>query len=268
MKPQYLRNEIVAFDYDNQPKETLDHCQHCVCPPMIHNFARRDRYGFKVGVSECGGCGLNWLSPRMTKEAYARFYETAYRPLVSAFHGREINAQTIQPEQVGYAERLAKFLEPWCDQMRNGKVLDIGGSTGIVARFLADCFFLFPHVLDPSLDELNAAEMTGGGPLELIPGMIEDFDANGRTWDLVTMCQTADHLLDLMGSLKKIKSLLSEGGLFWSDIVDFDVTREVKIDHPFNLTEKTYRQFLLKAGFTLLQINYAPDGKHIGFLCR
>jgi SAM-dependent methyltransferase len=210
-------------------------------------------------------CGLNFLNPRMTREAYARFYETAYRPLVSAFHGREINAQTIIPEQAEYARRLFRLLKGWLPMGVPLTHLDIGGSTGIVASLLRTVYQVTSTVLDPSPAELAAAASVDH---EVIRGLIEDFEPGERRWDVVTLCQTADHLLDLMGSLKKIRGLLTKDGLFWSDIVDFDKTREEKIDHPFNLTERTYREFLKRAGFELLQINYAPDGVHIGFLAR
>jgi hypothetical protein len=223
-----------------------------------------DRYGFLQGSEECVDCGLNFLNPRMTREAYARFYETAYRPLVSAFHGREINAQTIQPEQEQYGHRLGRLLTPYKADYR-WRLLDIGGSTGVVAKVLAAALEMTATVIDPAPDESILALNRGLGA---IPCFLEEYEVKDRTWDLITMCQTADHLLDLMGSLKKIKGLLADDGLFWSDIVDFDKTREVKIDHPFNLTESTYRRFLDKAGFELKQINYSPDRVHIGFLCR
>jgi 2-polyprenyl-3-methyl-5-hydroxy-6-metoxy-1,4-benzoquinol methylase len=271
-----LTDYAAIWDYDAQPKDApATTCPLCGSALLAHSDNPPiERYGFNQPDDECFGCKLNFLNPRMTREAYARFYETAYRPLVSAFHGREINAQTIQPEQEAYGRRLARLLTPYKADYR-WRLLDIGGSTGVVAKVLAETLEMKATVMDPSERELAVAN---GNGLETIHGTIEDVgtaakhgywrDLSERRWDLVTMCQTADHLLDLMGSLKKIKGLLAEDGLFWSDIVDFNVTREVKIDHPFNLTESTYRRFLEKAGFKLLQVNYAPDGKHIGFLCR
>jgi len=254
------------WDYEAQPKEWLGGCPLCgAWDEHFETFATRDRYGFKALSVTCTQCGLNFLPERMTREAYARFYETAYRPLVSAFHGREINAQTIQPEQEEYAKGLAQILQlSLPDSART--LLDVGGSTGVVAGILgARLAIRGLTIIDPSPAE---AAIARGRGIEAILGTIEDAPLVGRHFDLITLCQTADHLLDLMGSLKKIRGLLSKDGLFWSDIVDFDVTREVKIDHPFNLTEKTYREFLRRAGFKLLQVNYAPDGVHIGFLCR
>lgn len=253
----------AIWDYETQPKEWVTHCNLCERPanPRLDQPRGVDRYGFSYGWVFCPSCDLHFIAHRMTREAYARFYESgAYRRLVSAFHGRDVMA-TIEQEQEEYAARLTAILRPWAWPKAN-TLLDIGGSTGVVAGYLRDSLGMIAAVLDPAQE--NAGRFDG---VIRLRGTIEDHPLRG-TWDLITLCQTADHLLDLMGSLRKIKSLLSPEGLFWSDIVDFDVTREVKIDHPFNLTERTYRMFLEKAGFKLLQINYAPDGRHIGFLCR
>lgn len=251
---------IAGFNYDAQSKEWLGGCPLCgAWDEHYETFANRDRYGFRVLSVTCTQCGLNFLPQRMTREAYARFYETAYRPLVSAFHGREINAQTIQPEQRVYAQALGDFLEPYVWQGLQA-LLDIGGSTGVVAISLAHRFGLKPTVIDPAPEELALA----GG--ETIPGFVEDYDPQGRRFDLVTMCQTADHVLDLMGTLKKVRSLLSQYGLFFVDIVDFEQTREVKIDHPYNLTRRTMREFLRRAGFDVV-CEKDMASKHIGFVC-
>ena len=59
-----------------------------------------------------------FLNPRMTAAAYGRFYDGVYRPLVSAFHGRLIDARTIQAEQRDYAADRAEFVRPFVDALR------------------------------------------------------------------------------------------------------------------------------------------------------
>ena len=78
-----------------------------------------------------------FLNPRMTAAAYGRFYDGIYRPLVSAFHGRLIDAQTIQAEQRDYAVDRADD-DPAVLRGRRAceTMLDIGGSTGVVAGAL------------------------------------------------------------------------------------------------------------------------------------
>ena len=78
-----------------------------------HVLRRRSRTATATAIPAqahaCSRCGLVFLNPRMTAAAYGRFYDGVYRPLVSAFHGRLIDARTIQDEQREYAAERAEF---------------------------------------------------------------------------------------------------------------------------------------------------------------
>lgn len=250
----------VAWDYLAQPLEYVP-CNLCGSVDT-ETLATTDRYGFPARTVRCERCALVYLNPRMTKDAYARFYRDGiYRQLVSKFHGREINAKTIQPEQLVYAEQVAKFLKPHVRTM-DRTLLDIGGSTGVVARALAQRFGLSATVLDPAPDEI--AEAKG---LTVVEASIEDYEPRER-YDLVTLCQTSDHVLDLAATLGKIRRLMDAGGLFFVDIVDYDQTKVSKVDHPYNLTRATMLSYLSRAGFRLVDEARAEDGIHWRFLCR
>lgn len=250
-------NASAIFDYASQPKERVWECNLCGGSEFA-TLSTQDRYGFPVRTDGCLDCGLVFLNPRMTKHAYARFYERHYRPLVSAYHGREINAKTLQPEQREYARGLANALWPHIGAAET--LLDIGGSTGVVARYLADEFGVEPTVLDPSPEELREA-----ADLSVELGTIEDFEPE-QTWDLVTMCQTADHLLDVSGALRKIRGLLAPDGLFFVDILDYEKTQQSKVDHPYNLTQRTMAAYLDRAGFKPIAVSF--QNSHVGFVCR
>jgi 2-polyprenyl-3-methyl-5-hydroxy-6-metoxy-1,4-benzoquinol methylase len=254
----------AILDYEAQPKEFV-RCN--LCAPDALQLAQwedygPDRYGYRVGVVTCKHCGLVYISPRLTKEAYARFYaDGTYRKLVSAFHGREINAQTIQPEQLVYAMELADFIGPYIGKAET--LLDIGGSTGVVAGYLAERFALVGTVLDPATQELERAH----GLLK-IQSTVEDWEPNGRTWDVITLCQTVDHLLDIAGTLRKVKSALAPGGHFFVDFVDYERTRTIKIDHPFNLTKRTMREYLDRAGLGRAAELIDTTNIHVKHVCR
>lgn len=250
----------MIFDYNAQPKERVDRCNLCGRPAVSTPY--RDRYGFDIGKTDCP-CGLVFLNPRMTKEAYEKFYANGYRPLVSKFHGREINAQTIQPGQRVYAERLAVFLEPHIKGSRT--LLDIGGSTGVVSQVLRERFGLAPTILDPSPEEVAQSDPD----ITRIVGLVEDFAAylrGEKRWDVVILCQTVDHLLDIYATLRLIRDLVPESGRFFVDFLDFEQTKELKIDHPFNLTRDTMEQYLENCGF--LPIDEYESNRHVGYLCR
>ena len=245
----------------------------CAVTPSMWVLAHRDRYGFAAEAHACQRCGLVFLNPRMTAAAYGRFYDGVYRPLVSAYHGRIIDAKTIQAEQRTYALERVAFLRQFVGDAAPATLLDIGGSTGVVAHQIAEAFNLSGTVIDPAPLEVEEARRLG---LETITGLVEAHDFGDRRFDMVILCQTVDHLLDVAGTLSRVRQLLHEGGLFFVDIVDFraaylrnhSLEEAVKIDHPYYLTETTMAAFLRRAGFEVLRVDYTADHLHVGYACR
>lgn len=264
--------DTVGFHPHAEETRTIESCNVCAGRRFVV-LSHRDRYGFEMQAHGCRDCGLVFLNPVMTAAAYGRFYEGTYRPLVSAYHGRQIDAASIQPEQRVYADALGRLLAPFVDPDAHRLVLDVGGSTGIVAHALATRFGLRGTVLDPSSLELREAQRLG---LDVVPGFVEDFDPGDRRYDVVVMCQTIDHLLDLTGTLRAIRAVMRPGGLFFADIVDlraaylrnWSFEAAVKVDHPYYLTEHTMEHLLARTGFEVLRSSYADDHLHVGYVCR
>jgi SAM-dependent methyltransferase len=268
------RDRIAAFGYDYaaQPREALATCNLCAST-TFEIITHRDRYGYPAEAHACMRCGLVFLNPRLTADAYSRFYDGVYRPLVSAFHGRLIDAKTIQAEQREYAVERAALLRPFLASGSLTTMLDIGGSTGVVAHHFAEQFGLRGTLIDPAPLEVDEARRLG---LETVTGLIEAHDFGGRTFDVVIICQTVDHLLDVAGTLHRVRQLLTPGGLLFIDIVDFraaylrgwSVEDATKIDHPYYLTESTITCYLRRSGFAIQRVDCAADHLHVSYICR
>ena len=266
------RIAALAFDYSAQPKGRVERCNLCGGSAFV-GLTHRDRYGYPARASGCSCCGLVFLDPVMTRESYAKFYARTYRPLVSAFHGRLIDARTIQQEQREYAVERGDLLAPYVGGRGYRTLLDIGGSTGVVADALARRFDLRATVIDPAPLETVQAQALG---IETIEGLVEDVDLGARTFNVVVLCQTVDHLLDVAGTLHRIRELLIPGGLLFVDIVDFraaylrhwSVESAVKIDHPCYLTEATMAAYLQRAGFEIARADYAADHLHVSYVAH
>lgn len=261
------RIAAVGYDPAPGPREDVLECNLCGSNRLVE-VARRDRYGYRSTLAVCVRCGLGFLSPRPTRDAYAAFYRDVYRPLVSAYHGRRIDAETVQAEQRGYAAELAAFLERTLPRAP-ASVLDVGGSTGVVAAaFVRDD--LRPTVLDPAPDELAVAKAAG---METVEGFAEDFDPGERRWELVLLCRTIDHLLDVTATLKAIRGLLSDAGHAFVDVLDISwvlarqgaVEAAYKVDHPFYLTRATAQAYFAKVGLDVVGERMGDDG-HWGFV--
>jgi 2-polyprenyl-3-methyl-5-hydroxy-6-metoxy-1,4-benzoquinol methylase len=269
------RKERIAalhYEYAAQPKQAVTSCNLCGGAEFVV-LTHRDRYGYPAQAHACRRCGLVFLNPRMTAEAYGRFYNGVYRPLVSAFHGRLIDARTIQDEQREYAIERADFIRPFISNSGAGSLLDIGGSTGVVAHHFVREFGLTGTLIDPAPLEVEEARRLG---LETVTGLVEEHDFAHRRFDVVIICQTVDHLLDVAGTVGRVRQLLSSRGLLFIDIVDFraaylrnwSVEDAIKIDHPYYLTEPTMVAYLRRNGFEILRSDYAADHLHVSYICR
>jgi 2-polyprenyl-3-methyl-5-hydroxy-6-metoxy-1,4-benzoquinol methylase len=261
----------LGYDYTAQPHTRVTACNLCGGDAFTV-LAHRDRYGYAATACGCRRCGLVFLDPVMTADAYKRFYIDVYRPLVSAYHGRLIDAKTIQGEQREYAVERGDLVAPYFENHAGGRLLDIGGSTGVVAHALCERFGLTGTVIDPAPLEIDEARRLG---LTTFSGLVEDWTSS-ESFDAVIMCQTVDHLLDIAGALAAVRGAIAADGVFFIDIVDFraaylrnwSVEEAVKIDHPYYLTQATMEAYLRNAGFAIVRADYAADHLHVGYVCR
>lgn len=242
----------MTWNYDAQPKEHVA-CNLCGNQDA-EVFATVDRYGLNVSSWRCRDCTLVYLSPRMTTEAYAQFYRDGiYRELVNKV--KRLTRDTDEGTRLRYAYWLNAYLQEFLED-RAGSLLDVGGSEGQVADAISKRFKFAGAILEPSQTEGAKAKALG---LEVIEGSLETWDPAGRQFELVTLCQTVDHLLDIKAGFAKIRSMLKPGGLFFVDISDWRCVlfrvaqrrRVVKIDHPFYLTPITTERYLTSTGFKI-----------------
>jgi 2-polyprenyl-3-methyl-5-hydroxy-6-metoxy-1,4-benzoquinol methylase len=264
--------------YEQAPKEVVTECNLCGSSRLTP-YTTTDRYGFDAPTVKCKDCGLVFLSKRMTAAAYREFYEGGhYRRLLEEKYGREYPLSMIESDQMRYARSLAAWLKPHMGRVAGGKLLDLGGATGVVAEGLAKEFGLVATVVEPSLAEADRARFRG---LSVEQVRLEDYSPNGTRYDLVILCRTVDHLLDIKTELTRIRSWLATGGLFFLDFVGsnqrpvikagrliINEKPETKIDHPFYLTSKTMRRYLEQAGFRVEAVSPSADWRHIKMLCE
>ena len=215
-------------------------------------------------------CGLGFLSPRPTADAYAASTSDVYRPLVSAYHGRRIDAETVQDEQRVYAEALRGFVAAHHRPTDPASVLDVGGSTGIVAAaFAGDAVRL--TVLDPAPDELAVAEAAG---MEVIEGFAEDLRSGRASAGTScccarrsTTCSTYD------ATLRAIRGCWRPAGTRSSmcstspgcSPARASIEDSYKIDHPYYLTRTTALGFFARTGLEVVGERMSDDG-HWGFV--
>jgi SAM-dependent methyltransferase len=252
-----------------------EHVVSCsVCSSQRHSLVCvTDRYGLPLRMALCLDCGLFYLVDRFSAAGYSDFYSSgAYRTVSSQFNGVTHAIHDVQANQLAYARNLVRLLAGFVPPRREGKLLDVGGSTGIVARELAKEFGMRGTVLDPATEEVAAARAAG---LDAVVGSLEDWNT-GDKFDLIVLCRSIEHLFDLRRSLARIRSLLTPQGLFYCDIADFmEMCRLsgppetfTKVDHCYWLTQSTALQIFRALGFELVSMNIAFGAAQVGFLLR
>jgi 2-polyprenyl-3-methyl-5-hydroxy-6-metoxy-1,4-benzoquinol methylase len=236
-------------------------------------LANRDRYDFPVRTLMCLGCGLIYLANPLTPSEYMHFYgNNSYRRLTRDFGCHESNLQAIQENQAAYARRVIDSLNGRYDTHRNGSLLDIGGSAGVVAASVGARFGCSVTVLDPSREEIAAANSIG---VEGIVGSLETYRPQ-QEFDIVLLCRSIEHLSDLKSSLLKIRKLLKPNGLFYCDIVEFlescrrdgAVETTTKIDHCYWLCQETAPIIFASLGFQIISADVATRSDTIGYVLR
>ncbi|MEZ4774555.1 MAG: class I SAM-dependent methyltransferase [Bacteroidia bacterium] len=262
----------LAYNYEQQEKVRLSQCNLCG-EGTLFTITHKDRYGYPASVDVCTCCGLTFLNPRMTAEAYTDFYISVYRPLVSAYHGRLIDSKTVQEDQKDYTAKLTEILRPWLEKGSYQSLLDVGGSTGVVSVGLSQAYGLKATVIDPAPAEIEEAQALG---METITAFIEDWDPKGKKYDVIGIFQTIDHLLDVSGTFNKLRSVIAPDGLMVVDIVDFrhaylrnwSINEGTKIDHPYYFTEESTEALLARTGFQPVGKVVSEDLLHIFYICR
>lgn len=232
-----------------------------------------DRYGLPLRTALCVSCGLVYLMDRFSQDGYAEFYlDGAYRKLTSAFAGSVATIEDLQADQAAYARNLVRFLNARVPQRKGVRLLDIGGSSGEVAKELATRFGIEGTVLDPSREEIEAARRQG---LNGIVGSAETWETDER-FDVVMLCRTIEHLYDLRATMAKVRRYLTPGGLFYCDFLDYmELCRMTgapqtvsKVDHCYWLTLQTAPAIFRAMGFEIVSLHVVPKPQFIGCLLR
>jgi len=251
----------------------------CNCCGSTHVtvISEHDRYGAPIRAAQCQQCGLVFLLDRLSKADYAEFYESAYRPIVSAYLGRAVTATSVRTEQERYAIHLLQVL-------RGGplggnhapvrRLLDVGGSTGVIASAAARELNSVATVLDPSGDELRFAAASGH---QVIHALLEDWvPAEDPVFDLTFCCKTVDHFLDLRLGLLKLRQATRPEGLLVIDIIDFDVVWRrkgmvegaIKMDHCYYLSSENAPAILRSVGLEPILSEVASHPERVTYVCR
>lgn len=220
------------------------------------NLAERDKYGVSVKTVICTRCGLLYLSPRPTPEAYEEFYQAEYRDLVSSGEGQELEVR--YQGQRAHGRTILEFCRGLLPEARR-RVLDIGCDAGGVLQEVSEALGLEPYGVEPNREAVAFAKRKMPGA-RVFEGYFEETPFEEGSFGLIILTQTLNHLLSPTEALRKVRRLLDPGGLAFVEVFNVMATASwtnmsdhAKVDHPYMFGVKTFRALLAKVGLEVLR---------------
>lgn len=214
----------------------------------------------------CKKCGLIYISPRMMRECYDKYYADFYREDRERTKGfRDKGGMLEKNFELGrkFGRGLAKKVFPFIE---SGSVIDVGSSTGGVLFGLRE---KIPELkitgVEPS-DEESSFAVLKGIPTERF--LFEDFILGpGRPTSLtgisaILCVRSLNHLLDPRKFFSWSHDVLRQGGHLVLHVKNFrfqarragSVEAGAQIDHPYMFTPEVLCRFVESVGFNVVSL--------------
>lgn len=221
-------------------------------------IARGERFGTAACTVICRRCGLMYLNPRWTAEAYARFYASDYRALMG--QSEEPLREVLLRQRVHGARILAfcgEYLRP------GARVLDIGCGVGGVLDALRRARGCAGVGVEPCAEHARYARRIG---LDVREGRFEDIAWANERFDLVILTQTLNHLLDPAGTLARIRRVLAPEGKLFLEVQNVPEYARMcptpfQVDHTYYFCPETLECMVRRAGFEPLNVEVETAGR-------
>ncbi|CAN5467589.1 hypothetical protein BH11PLA2_BH11PLA2_20900 [soil metagenome] len=153
----------------------------------------------------CRRCRLVYLNPRPAAEESNRIYPEDY------------HAFQFRPSEYGLIYRVRRRLEAkrvlgWCRGLPpNAKILDVGCGDGFHLGLLKEFGSQGWQLEGVDADPRAVAPARQSG-LTIHQGSVEDLGLPSKTYHLILMIMTVEHLPDPLDTLRTVEKLLAPGG--------------------------------------------------------
>jgi 2-polyprenyl-3-methyl-5-hydroxy-6-metoxy-1,4-benzoquinol methylase len=236
-----------------------------------------DRYAVALSeppyeVRRCRDCGLGWVSPRLSEAGLAAMY------------GDDSYWRSESPKTLGYgdyrgAERLyiktfKRRLEfVLGDRERGGRALDVGCAAGFCMAAMGELGFEAYGVEVSAEIARHAQEALGFGTVHV--GTLETAPHELASFDLITMWDVVEHVVDPLSLLRRARELLKPDGLLVLETQNIDSAFARLLgrrwhhfkhqEHIYHFTPATVRQLLDMTGFEVQKVTPRSGGKYVPF---
>ncbi len=205
----------------------------------------------------CCNCGLIYQNPQLTLEELSQHYPESYSPYQSDFHHKPIFQRL--DTQYGVNRRCKQLMHYQPD---SGKLLDVGCATGL---FLNEIRRYGWEVAGVELSDYAAEYARQTFQLPVLTGPLEQANFPSHAFDVVTLWDVFEHVIDPKATLTEVHRVLKpdgllalslpnplafEAALFGANWVGWDRPRHL---HLF--TPDVLQKYLKDAGFHLEAID-------------
>lgn len=221
-------------------------------------------------VRRCVRCGLGWVSPRRTEEGLLDVYTDRSYWLSES------------PKAQGYSDYRAQrplYLKTFNRRLEfvlggrphAGKALDVGCAAGFCMEAMAGLGFA-PYGVDISAD-IVATARERLGPESVHLGTLETAPYAPGTFELITMWDVVEHVVDPRALLLRARELLAPDGLLVLETQNIDSMFARLLgsrwhhykhgEHLYHFNPETIRSLLRSAGFEASLVTPRLGGKYV-----
>lgn len=218
----------------------------------------------------CGNCN-NFSKFLKAKRHHPTYWKCRECGFVFAYPQLQFNYKNFQFNPISDFELYSRLInyELRYDILREyvnkekASLLDIGASTGIFLK-LVKLKGIDGVGLEPNLQAALYGKRNFN--IEILPVSLEKFK-NEKKFDIITMFNVFEHVVDPVYTITKIKHILNRGGLFvlelphiftFQSLLSFGYWPHFERGHNWFFDKRTIMKFLNKHGFMTKNIMFIP----------
>jgi 2-polyprenyl-3-methyl-5-hydroxy-6-metoxy-1,4-benzoquinol methylase len=247
--------------------ETVDRCPMCGSDDFGTAFEEPP-----YSIRRCTRCGMGWVSPRLGADGLAAIYQS------------DSYWRSQSPKVQGYADYRADerlYLDTFRRRLsfalrngpRAGRALDVGFAAGFCMAVLRERGFETHGVEVSETIGSHARDHFGFDTLHF--GTLESAPYPEHHFDLITMWDVVEHVVDPRALLRRAKQLLAPGGLLVIETQDIESPFARALgprwhhykhaEHIYHFTPTTVTALLDDVGFEVEKLTHRYGGKYVSF---
>ncbi|MFN8223331.1 MAG: class I SAM-dependent methyltransferase [Gaiellales bacterium] len=251
---EHLLNSLVAelrtFPWEPAP-----------CPVCLTHTGEPSLEKWGITVCRCASCDHLFVSPRMPAEAVPALYGSRYWHAHALATGCPPLSERVEFDYTNAQTKLDRDVLPF---RRVGRLLDVGASNGGFVRRAREQGFEAVG-LEPSAEICALAR--SAHRVEMHCGTLLDGLFEPESFDVITLHDVLEHLLDPEADLAAADRLLAPGGLLVIETLtasSLDLTEQgvdwpllSPLEHPHYFSEAGGAVLIERVGLRLLDL-YSP----------